>query len=99
MRQFITTGETFARHYTPNTKEQYEQWVEAGGLASKKAKLIVSAENVIASMLWDSENSTSEYNSNHFGPLDVEIRETRPCSQRKEKLCLTMPTYLPMLNL
>jgi len=38
VRRFVTMDETWVHHYTPVSKEQSKQWVEAGGSAPKKEK-------------------------------------------------------------
>ena len=38
MRWYITLGETWILHHTPETKEQSKQWIFEGERASKKAK-------------------------------------------------------------
>ena len=36
LRRFITTGENWIHHYTPESKLQLKQWTEAGCSAPKK---------------------------------------------------------------
>jgi len=55
LRRFITVDETWIYHYTPETKQQSKQWVEAGGSAPKKAKTDPSAGKVMATVFWDSQ--------------------------------------------
>lgn len=43
LRRYITVDETWFHHYTPETKEQSKQWIEAGTRAPKKAKVVPSA--------------------------------------------------------
>ena len=50
--RFVTMDETWVHHYTPKTKQQSEQWVEASGSAPKKVKLIASNGKVIASVFF-----------------------------------------------
>jgi Transposase. len=52
-RRLITVDETWVHHYTPETKNQSKQWVEAGGSAPKKAKTVKSAGKVMATVFWD----------------------------------------------
>ncbi|UYV62348.1 hypothetical protein LAZ67_2000218 [Cordylochernes scorpioides] len=46
VRRFVTMDETWVHHYTPETKQQSNQWVEAGGSAQKKEKSITSARKL-----------------------------------------------------
>jgi leucyl aminopeptidase (aminopeptidase T) len=41
------------KHYTPETKQQSKQWVKAGGSTLKKAKTVLSAGKVMATVFWD----------------------------------------------
>lgn len=88
--------ETWVHHYTPETKQQSKQWVEAGGSAPKKAKSIASAGKVMASVFWDAKGIllidylekgktiTGQYYSNLLDQLDVKIREKRPGLKKKK---------------
>ena len=51
--RFIIMDKTWIDHYTSETKQQSEQWTDAGSSAPKKAKSIPSAGKVMASLLWD----------------------------------------------
>ena len=53
LRRFVTVDETWIHHYTPETKEQSKQWVEAGGSAPKSSKTQQSAGKVMATVFWD----------------------------------------------
>jgi len=48
LRRFITVGEIWVRHYTPETKQQSKQWISHGKCAPKKAKAVLSARKVMA---------------------------------------------------
>jgi histone-lysine N-methyltransferase SETMAR len=52
---FITMDETWIRHYTPESEQQWKQWTEAGCSAPKKTRWVLSAGKVMASVLWDAE--------------------------------------------
>ncbi|MCP6559131.1 hypothetical protein NL501_28330, partial [Klebsiella pneumoniae] len=54
-RRFITVDETWIHYYTHETKEQSKQWVIKGESAPKKAKTILSAGKVMATVFWDSQ--------------------------------------------
>ena len=41
--------------YTPESKQQSKQWVEAGSSAPKKAKVVASAGKVMATVFWDAQ--------------------------------------------
>ncbi|XP_025263254.1 histone-lysine N-methyltransferase SETMAR-like [Camponotus floridanus] len=53
LRRFITVDE-IRIHYTPETKQQSKQWVEADR-SPKKAKTVLSAGKVMATVFWDSQ--------------------------------------------
>jgi len=95
VHQFITMDETWIHHYTPESKQQSKQWIEAACSASKKTRLVPSAGKVMASVFWDAEGilfidylekgkTTGEYYSNLLTRLDEKIREKRPSLQRKK---------------
>jgi hypothetical protein len=50
VRRFIPMDETWIHHYTPESKQQSNQWREAGCSAPKKTRCIASA-----SVFWDAE--------------------------------------------
>jgi histone-lysine N-methyltransferase SETMAR len=54
VRQFITMDETWIHHYTPESKQQSEQWTEAG-FSAPKTRSVPSAGKVMASVFWDAE--------------------------------------------
>lgn len=96
VRRFVTMDETWVHHYTPETKQQSKQWVEAGGSVPKKAKSIASAGKVMASVFWDAKGIllidylpkgrtiTGEYYSNLLDQLDAKIRQKRPGLKKKK---------------
>jgi hypothetical protein len=47
--------ETWIHHITPESKEQSEQWTEAGCSAPKETRSVPSAGKVMASVFWDAE--------------------------------------------
>lgn len=51
--RFITMDETWVHHYTPESKVQSKQWKRSGSPPPKKAKAILSAKKVMASVFWD----------------------------------------------
>lgn len=53
--RFVTMDETWVHHYTPETKQQSKQWVRPGSPPPKKAKAILSANKVMASVFWDAK--------------------------------------------
>ncbi|XP_030761217.1 protein GVQW3-like [Sitophilus oryzae] len=53
-RRLITVDETWIHHYTPETKIQSKQCTAKGEPAPKKAKTVISAGKVIATVFWDS---------------------------------------------
>jgi hypothetical protein len=68
LRRFITVDKTWMDyHYTPEIKQQSKQWIEAGGSAPKKAK-IVSVGKVMATVLgfsWYYAHQPSGKRKNH----------------------------------
>jgi len=50
LRRFITVDKTWVHHYIPETKEQSKQWTEKDESTPKKAKMIPSAEKVMATI-------------------------------------------------
>lgn len=54
-RRFVTVDETWIHHYTPETKQQSKQWIMSGESAPKKAKTVLSAGKVMATVFWDSQ--------------------------------------------
>lgn len=48
-------GKIWVHHYTPETKQQSKQWVEASSSVPKKAKLIASTKKVMVSVFWDAK--------------------------------------------
>ena len=55
LRRFVTVDETRIHWYTPETKEQSKQWTSPGERAPKKAKTVLSAGKVMATVFWDSQ--------------------------------------------
>jgi histone-lysine N-methyltransferase SETMAR len=47
--------ETWIHHYTPESKQQSKQWIEAGCSGPKKARSVPSARKVMASVFWNAE--------------------------------------------
>ena len=54
LRRFVTVDETWMHWYTPETKEQLKQWTSPGERAPKKAKTLLSAGKIMATVFWDS---------------------------------------------
>ncbi|UYV60699.1 B3GNT1 [Cordylochernes scorpioides] len=88
MRRFVTKNETWVHYYTPEIKQQSKQWVEAIGLAPKKAESIVSAGKVMASVFWDTkEILLIDYlEKAKLSQLDVKFHEKRPSFKKKNHL-------------
>ena len=55
LRRFITVDETWIHHYTPESKQQSKQWIGPGEPTPKKAKTILSANKVMATVFWDAK--------------------------------------------
>lgn len=98
LRRFVTMDETWVHLFTPESKQQSKQWVEAGGSAPKKAKTIASAGKIMASVFWDSKGIllidylpkgrtiNGEYYAHLLDQLDGKIKEKRPDLQKKKIL-------------
>nr|CAH7765296.1 unnamed protein product [Callosobruchus chinensis] len=50
---FVTGDETWAHHYTPETKESSKQWRHSDSPKPKKFKATLSAGKVMATVFWD----------------------------------------------
>lgn len=57
LRRFVTVDETWIHWYTPETKELSKQWILPGERASKKAKTVLSARKVMATVFWNSKSA------------------------------------------
>ncbi|UYV72456.1 hypothetical protein LAZ67_9003230 [Cordylochernes scorpioides] len=55
VNRFVTMDETWAHHFTPESKQQSMQWRHSGSPPPKKAKPVPSAGKVMVSVFWDSE--------------------------------------------
>lgn len=89
LQRFITMDETWVHHFEPETKEQSKQWKHQGSPAPKKAKAVISAGKVMASVFWDSEGIlmvdylkkghtiTGTYYASLLDNLRVEIKKKR----------------------
>jgi [histone H3]-lysine36 N-dimethyltransferase SETMAR len=98
LRRFITVDETWVHHYTPETKEQSKQWTHKGSPPPKKAKTVLSAGKVMASVFWDShgiilvdylekgKTINGEYYANLLQQLSDKIKEKRPHLAKKKVL-------------
>ena len=94
--QFLTMGETWIHHYTPESKQQSKQWTEAGCSVPKKTRSIPSAGKVIVSVFWDAvgvlcidylergKTITGEYYCNLLNRLHKKICEKRPSLQKNK---------------
>src|SRR5258705_11581550 len=50
--RFVTVDETWIHHYTPESKHQSKQWTSTGESAPKRAKTVLSAGKVMATVFW-----------------------------------------------
>lgn len=100
MSRLVTMDETWIHHYTPETKAQSKQWMEAGSNAPKKAKMVLSAGKVMASVFWDAKGIlllnylekgktiNSQYYVSLLDQLDDKIREKQPGLRKKKIIFL-----------
>lgn len=98
LRRFITVDETWVHHYTPENKEQSKQWVGKGEPTPKKAKTILSANKVMATVFWDARGIiyidylekgntiTGQYYAELLQRLKHEVQIKRPHLAKKKIL-------------
>lgn len=98
MDRFVTMDETWVHHYTPESKQQSKQWKRSDEPTPKKAKTILSAGKVMASVFWDSrgvimvdylpkgQTINSAYYCTLLRRLRETIKEKRPGLLRKKVL-------------
>lgn len=103
-RRLITVDETWIHHYTPETKIQSKQWTAKGEPAPKKAKTVISAGKVMATVFWDShgvilidylqkgKTITGAYYASLLDKLKAELTENGHI-YRKRKSCFTKITH------
>ncbi|UYV72345.1 hypothetical protein LAZ67_9002716 [Cordylochernes scorpioides] len=89
VNRFVTMDETWAHHFTPESKQQSMQWRHSGSPPPKKAKAVPSVGKVMLSVFWDSEGVilldflnkgqtiTGDYYSNLVKQLREAIKEKR----------------------
>lgn len=99
-RRFVTVDETWVHFYTPETKEQSKQWIGPGERAPKKAKTVLSAGKVMATVFWDArgiilidylekgKTITGTYYASLLDQLIEKIKEKRPHMTKKKVLFL-----------
>ncbi|UYV79713.1 hypothetical protein LAZ67_18000385 [Cordylochernes scorpioides] len=88
-RKFVTMDETWAHHFTPESKQQSMQWRHSGSPPPKKAKTVPSVGKIMVSVFWDSEGVllldflnkgqtiTGDYYANLVKQLREAIKEKR----------------------
>ncbi|XP_039303461.1 histone-lysine N-methyltransferase SETMAR-like [Solenopsis invicta] len=54
LRRMVTVDETWVHYHTLETKQQSKQWIAVGEPTPKKAKVVLSAGKVMATVFWDS---------------------------------------------
>jgi len=98
LRRFITVDETWVHHYTPENKEQSKQWVGKGEPTPKKAKTILSANKIMATVFWDArgiiyidylekgKTITGQYYAELLQRLKHEVQIKRPHLAKKKIL-------------
>ena len=92
----VTINETWIHHYTPETKKQLKQWVEAGRSAPEQPKTQQSAGKVMTTLLWDvhgmihidylekEKTITAQYYRKLLDRFDATIKAKRPHLARKK---------------
>lgn len=98
LRRFVTCDETWIHHSTPETKQQSKQWLERGSAPPKKAKSILSANKVMASVFWDAKGIllidylqkgatiNGQYYAELLQKLNDALRAKRPGMAKKKVL-------------
>ena len=98
LRRFMTVDETWIHWYTPETKKQLKQWTSPGKRAPKKAKTVLSAGKVMATVFWDSQSMiyidylqkgrtvTGLYYAELLGRFVAKLQKKKPFG--KEKIAL-----------
>lgn len=98
LRRFITVDETWIHHHTPETEEQSKQWIARGEPALKKAKAVLSANKVMATVFWDArgvihidylekgKTINGEYYANLLDQFNQILLEKRPHLAKKKIL-------------
>ena len=59
LRHYVTFDETWIYYHAPETKNQSKMWTGPGESAPKKAKTVLSAGKVMATIFWDSHDIIS----------------------------------------
>ncbi|UYV70650.1 hypothetical protein LAZ67_8000166 [Cordylochernes scorpioides] len=83
VNRFVTMDETWAHHFTPESKQQSMQRRHSGSPPPKKAKTVPSAGKVKVSVFWDSEgvllldflNKGQTITDNYYANLVKQLRE------------------------
>ncbi|UYV61879.1 hypothetical protein LAZ67_1006929 [Cordylochernes scorpioides] len=84
VNRFVTMDDTWAHHFTPESKQQSMQWRHSGSPPPKKAKTVPSAGKVMVSVFWDSEgvllldflNKGQTITDNFYANLVKQLRES-----------------------
>ncbi|UYV61790.1 hypothetical protein LAZ67_1006570, partial [Cordylochernes scorpioides] len=83
VNRIVTMDETWAHHFTPESKQQSMQWRQSGSSPPKKAKTVPSTGKVMVSVFWDSEgvllldflNKGQTITGNYYANLVKQLRE------------------------
>lgn len=98
LRRFITVDETWIHHYTPESKQQSKQWIGPNEPTPKKAKTILSANKVMATVFWDAKGIifidylekgktiNGQYYAELLQRLKDEVKNKRPHLAKKKIL-------------
>jgi len=108
--RFVAVDETWIHHYTPETKQQSKQWIMSGESASKKAKTVLSAGKVMATVFWDSQGIilidylqkgkiiTEEYYATLLDRLKEELKKKQPRLMRKKSALPSRQCAVPQVD-
>ena len=95
MQRYVTVDETWINYYTPETKNQSKMWTGPDESAPKKAKTVSFADNVMATIFWDShgiilidylqkgKTIAGEYYASLLDRFDAILKEKRPHLEKK----------------
>ncbi|QQP40773.1 Putative mariner transposase [Caligus rogercresseyi] len=95
-RRFVTVNETWIHYNAPETKQQLKQWVLKGESAPKKAKVGLSANEVMATVFWDARGvihidylqkgrtMNGEYYTSLLDRFNEDLKKKRPHLAKKK---------------
>ena len=55
LHKYVTMGETWIHHFTPESNRLSAEWTTAGESCPKRPKMLASAGKVLVSIFWDAQ--------------------------------------------